>query len=155
MGRISVTESIKAPVSMVFGYVDDYRNTTKYMKDLAKWEPVGSKNHGTGSRFALALKAGPLNIEGEVEIDTWVENQAIGWKTKKGFRQDGSWSFRENGKGTDATFTVDYDLPGGIAGKMMARAVEPVLKGTLETSVKQLKTQTEKLAVAGRGSAPR
>lgn len=28
---------------------------------------------------------------------------------------------------------------------MLAKAVEPVLKGTLETSVKQLRAQTEKL----------
>ncbi len=145
MGRISVSESIKAPVSTVFGYVDDYRNTTKYMKDLSKWEPVGDKSHGKGSRFALSMKAGPLNIDGEVEIDTWVENQAIGWVTKKGFRQDGSWTFEKSGDGTQATFAVEFDFPGGIAGKMMARAVEPVLKSTLETSVKQLKAQTEKL----------
>jgi uncharacterized membrane protein len=145
MGRITVTESIKAPVSTVFAYVDDYRNTTKYMKDMTRWEPVGSKTHGMGSRFALSMKVGPLNIDGEVEIDQWVENQAIGWKTKKGFRQDGSWSFTEKGGGTEAAFSVDFDLPGGIAGKMMAKAVEPAIKSTLEGSVKQLKAQTEKL----------
>ncbi len=149
MGRISVTETIQAPVSTVFGYVDDYRNTTRYMKDLTRWDPVGSRTHGKGSRFSLAMKAGPLNIDGEVEIDTWEENRAIGWKTKKGFRQDGSWSFTERGDATEATFTVEYDLPGGIAGKMMAKAVEPVLKGTLETSVKQLKAQTESAAKSG------
>jgi uncharacterized membrane protein len=146
MGRITVTESIKAPVSTVFAYVDDYRNTTKYMKDMTRWEPVGSKTHGMGSRFALSMKVGPLNIDGEVEIDQWVENQAIGWKTKKGFRQDGSWSFQEKGGSTEAAFSVDFDLPGGIAGKMMAKAVEPAIKSTLEGSVKQLKAQTEKLA---------
>jgi uncharacterized membrane protein len=149
MGRITVTETIKAPVGTVFGYVDDYRNTTTYMKDLTRWQPVGSKTHGKGSRFALSMKAGPLNIDGEVEIDTWEENRAIGWKTKKGFRQDGSWSFKEKRGSTEATFTVDYDLPGGIAGKVMARAVEPVLKGALEASVKQLKAQAEKLGKAG------
>jgi uncharacterized membrane protein len=146
MGRITVTESIKAPVSTVFAYVDDYKNTTRYMKDMTRWDPVGSKTHGEGSRFALSMKVGPLNIDGEVEIDQWVENQAIGWKTKKGFRQDGSWSFTEKGGGTEATFSVDFDLPGGIAGKMMAKAVEPAIKSTLEGSVKQLKAQTEKLA---------
>jgi uncharacterized membrane protein len=145
MGRITVTESIKAPVSTVFEYVDDYKNTTKYMKDMTKWEPVGSKTHGKGSRFTLSMQVGPLNIDGEVEIDQWVENQAIGWKTKKGFRQDGSWSFTEKGGGTEAAFSVDFDLPGGIAGKMMAKAVEPAIKSTLEGSVKQLKAQTEKL----------
>jgi uncharacterized membrane protein len=146
MGRITVTETINAPVGTVFDYVDDYRNTTRYMKDLTRWEPVGSKTQGKGSRFALSMNAGPVNIDGEVEIDTWEENRAIGWKTRKGFRQDGSWSFNERGGGTEATFTVDYDLPGGIAGKMMAKVtVEPVLKSILEASVKQLKAQTEKL----------
>jgi hypothetical protein len=44
---------------------------------------------------------------------------------------------------------VDFDLPGGIAGKMMAKAVEPAIKSTLEGSVKQLKAQTEKAVKAG------
>jgi uncharacterized membrane protein len=77
-----------------------------------------------------------------VEVDTWEENRAIGWKTRKGFRQDGSWVFREKDGGTEAAFTVEYDLPGGIAGKMMAKAVEPALRSTLQGSVKQLKEQT-------------
>ena len=38
MGRITIDETIKAPVATVFAYVDDYRNTTKYMKDLSKWQ---------------------------------------------------------------------------------------------------------------------
>lgn len=144
MGRITVTETINAPVAAVFAYVDDYRNTTKYMKDMTKWEPAGDKTHGLGSRFALSMKVGPLNIDGEVEIDTWEENRAIGWKTLKGFKQDGSWSFTAKGAGTEAAFSVDFDLPGGMAGKMMARAVEPAIKATLQGSVKQLKAQTEK-----------
>jgi uncharacterized membrane protein len=146
MGHISVTETIRAPVETVFAYVDDYRNTTRYMKDLVKWEPVGSKTHGKGSRFALAMKAGPLNIDGEVEITTWAANTAIGWTTRRGFKQDGSWSFRQRGDDTEATFAVDYDIPGGIAGRVMARAAEPILKGNLEASVRKLKDLTEKQA---------
>ena len=149
MGRITVTESINAPVSTVFAYVDDYRNTTKYMKDMTRWEPAGDTTHGKGSRFALSMKVGPLTIDGEVEVDAWEENRVIGWKTKKGFRQDGSWQFTEKGGGTEAAFTVDYDLPGGMAGKMMAKVIEPALKATLQGSVKQLKSQTEPVAKGG------
>jgi uncharacterized membrane protein len=146
MGHITVTETIRAPVDTVFAYVDDYGNTTKYMKDLVKWEPVGSKTHGKGSRFALAMKAGPLNIEGEVEITTWTDRKAIGWTTRRGFKQDGAWTFRPQGDSTEATFEVEYDLPGGMAGRVMARAVEPILKGNLDASVRKLKELTEKLA---------
>jgi uncharacterized membrane protein len=144
MGSITVSETIDAPVSQVFAYVDDYRNTTKYMKDMTKWEPAGEQTHGKGSRFVISMKVGPLNIDGEVEVDAWEENRAIGWKTLKGFRQDGSWSFREKGAGTEAALTVEFDLPGGVAGKMMAKTIEPLLKGTLQGSVRQLKAQTEK-----------
>ena len=144
MATITVTETIDAPVSAVFAYVDDYRNTIQYMKDMTKWEPAGEQNHGLGSRFVLSMKVGPLNIDGEVEIDAWEENRTIGWKTLKGLRQDGSWAFREKGGGTEATFTVEIDLPGGIAGKMMAKTIEPLLKGALQGSVRQLKAQTEK-----------
>jgi uncharacterized membrane protein len=146
MASITVKETIDAPVAKVFAYVDDYRNTTKYMKDMNKWEPAGDKTHGKGSRFALEMKVGPLTIDGEVEVDTWEENRKIAWKTKKGFRQDGSWSFSEKNGGTEAAFTVEYDLPGGIAGKMMGKAIEPALKSTLQGSVKQLKAQTENKA---------
>ena len=144
MATITVSETIDAPVSAVFAYVDDYRNTIKYMKDMTKWEPAGDQTHGKGSRFVISMKVGPLNIDGEVEIDAWEENRTIGWKTLKGFRQDGSWSFGEKGGGTEAALTVEFDLPGGIAGKMMAKTIEPILKGTLQGSVKQLKAQTEK-----------
>ena len=146
MGHITVTQTIRAPVDKVFAYVDDYRNTTNYMKDLVRWEPAGSTTHGKGSRFALAMKAGPLTVEGEVEITTWTDRKAIGWTTRKGFKQDGAWTFRSRGDSTEATFEVDYDFPGGIAGKVMARAAEPILKANLEASVRQLKELTEKLA---------
>jgi uncharacterized membrane protein len=149
VGHISVTETIRAPIDTVFAYVDDYRNTTRYMKDLVKWEPAGSTTHGKGSRFALAMKAGPLSIEGEVEITTWTDRKAIGWTTRKGFRQDGAWSFRQRGDSTEATFEVEYELPGGFAGRVMAKAAEPILKGNLEASVRQLKAQTEGLAKKG------
>ena len=49
MGHITITEEIVAPVEAVFADVDDHRNTTKYMKDLTKWAPVGSKTHGKGA----------------------------------------------------------------------------------------------------------
>jgi uncharacterized protein YndB with AHSA1/START domain len=48
MGRITIDMTINAPVATVFAYVDDYRNTTKYMKDLVKWQPTGKVTHGRG-----------------------------------------------------------------------------------------------------------
>jgi uncharacterized membrane protein len=146
MGHITTTEEIAAPVEAVFAFVDDHRNTTKYMKDLTKWAPVGSKTHGKGAQFQVAMKAGPMTLSSVVDITTWTENRAIGWKSIEGFKQTGTWSFRSAGTGTEATFDMEYELPGGIAGRMLSKAAEPIVRGNIEQSVRTLRAQVEKAA---------
>ena len=151
MAKITVTRSIKAPVEAVFGYVDDHRNTVKYMQGLTKWEPAGSTTHGKGATFDVAMKAGPLTMGGVMEVTEWKENKTIAWVSRKGIKQEGRWMFATKSGGTEATLEADVEFPGGIAGRVAARAAEPVFRGNLERSVEALKSQTEKLAAkAGR-----
>jgi uncharacterized membrane protein len=145
MGHINVTRSIEAPPESVFAYVDDYRNTTKYMKDLTKWQPVGEQTHGKGSHFEVAMKAGPKVLDSSVLITQWTENKVIAWVSQSGFKQTGKWSFKPKGSGTEATFDMEYEFGGGIAGKVLAKAAEPFVKMNIESSVDELKRQTEKL----------
>lgn len=146
MGRIVISETITAPAEAVFAYVDDYRNTTKYMKDLVKWQPTTDVTHGKGSKFAVGMKAGPTTLNSVVDINMWTENRIIGWKSLEGFKQTGKWSFKPKGEGTDVTFDMEYEFGGGIAGRMLSRAAEPFVRANLEASVRNLKTQTEKRA---------
>jgi len=146
MGHITVTRSIEAPVDAVFAYVDDYTNTTKYMKDLTKWQPVGSQTHGKGSHFDVAMKAGPKVLDSSVLITQWTENKVIAWDSQSGFQQTGKWAFKAKGSGCEATFDMEYEFGGGIAGKILAKAAEPFVKMNIESSVDELKRQTEKLA---------
>ena len=146
MGRISISETIDAPVDSVFAYVDDYRNTTKYMKDLVRWKPTTDVVHGKGAKFDSAMKAGPSTLNSTVDITTWTENRTIGWKSIAGFKQTGKWSFKAKGDDqTEATFDMEYEFGGGIAGRMLGRAAEPIVRANLQTSVRNLKSQTEKL----------
>ena len=144
MGHITISEEIAAPVKAVFDYVDEHSNTTKYMKDLTKWAPVGPVSHGKGAKFAVAMKAGPMTLSSVVDITTWTENTAIGWKSIEGFKQTGKWTFKPSGDGTRATFDMEYELPGGIAGRMISRAAEPIVRGNIEQSVRNLRSQVEK-----------
>lgn len=146
MGHITISETISVPVEAVFGYVDDYRNTTKYMKGLSKWAPVGSTVHGKGAQFEVAMKAGPMTLSSVVDITTWTENRTIAWKSTDGFKQTGKWSFKSKGTGAEATFDMEYELPGGIAGRMVSRAAEPMVRSNLEQSVRALKQHLEKSA---------
>ena len=146
MGHITCSEGIAAPIETVFAYVDDHRNTTKYMKDLTKWAPVGSKTHGKGAKFQVAMKAGLTTLSSVVDITTWTENRSIGWTSLEGFKQKGRWSFTKDGDGTEATFNMEYELPGGIAGRMVSRVAEPIVRGNIEQSVRTLRSQVERSA---------
>src|SRR5947209_11999985 len=107
MGRITINETIEAPVETVFAYVDDHRNTTKYMQGLTKWKPTTAVTHGKGAQFEVAMKAGPTTLGSVVDITTWTENRAIGWKSIEGFKQTGKWGFRpKGGDATEVTFEM-------------------------------------------------
>jgi hypothetical protein len=114
------------------------------MKDLTKWAPAGSVTHGKGASFQVAMKAGPLTLGSVVDITTWAENSAIGWSSTDGFKQRGQWSFKADGESTKATFDLDYELPGGIAGRLLSRASDPIVRGNIDQSVRNLKTQVER-----------
>jgi uncharacterized membrane protein len=148
MGRITIDMTINAPVSTVFAYVDDYRNTTKYMKDLVKWQPTGKVTHGKGAQFDVGMKAGPTTLNSVVDITTWTENKTIAWHSHEGFKQIGKWAFAPKGNATSVTFDMEYEFGGGIAGKLLGRAAEPIVRGNLQRSVETLKLHTEKLNAA-------
>jgi uncharacterized membrane protein len=145
MGRITIDETIKAPVAAVFAYVDDYRNTTKYMKDLSKWQPTGKVTHGKGAQFAVGMRAGPSTLTSVVDITEWAADRVIAWVSREGFKQSGKWAFKPRGESTEVTFDMEYEFGGGIAGKMLGRAAEPFVRANLEKSVATLKQQTESL----------
>jgi uncharacterized membrane protein len=146
MGRITIDMTINAPVTTVFAYVDDYRNTTKYMKDLVKWQPTGKVTHGKGAKFGVGMKAGPTTLTSVVDITTWSENKAIGWHSNEGFKQVGMWVFKPKGDATQVTFDMEYEFGGGIAGKLLGRAAEPIVRSNLQRSVETLRRNTEKLS---------
>ena len=58
------------------------------------------------------------------------------------------WAFKPKGDKTQVTFDMEYEFGGGIAGKLLGRAAEPIVRGNLQRSVETLKLHTEKLGAA-------
>jgi uncharacterized membrane protein len=100
------------------------------------------------------MKAGPTTLTSVVDITTWSENKAIGWHSNEGFRQIGMWAFRTKGEKTQVTFEMEYEFGGGIAGKLLGRAAEPIVRGNLQRSVETLKLNTENLGALKTGAKP-
>ena len=146
MGHITVTKEIAAPVEAVFAYVDDHKNTTKYMQGLTRWKPTTDKVHGKDAEFEVVMKAGPMDLGSVVHITDWKENATIAWKSISGFKQTGKWAFKKKGESAcEATLDMEYDLGGGIAGRMVGKVAEPAVRHNLTKSVEALKETTEKL----------
>jgi uncharacterized membrane protein len=147
MGQVTTTTTIEADVSAVFDYVSDYRTATKYSKDLKKWEPVTEVTDDIGAQFDVALQLGPKAFESRVEVDSRTDPEAFGWSSISGFQHSGRYRFAPAGGGrTEVTFVFDYTLPGGLAGRLLARTTEPLLKASLAGNLKALKQQVEEQA---------
>jgi len=114
--------------------------------DMNKGLSAPPTSRPTGAlQFDVGMKAGPTTLTSIVDITTWTENSTIGWHSRDGFNQIGKWAFTPNGDATRVTFDMEYEFGGGIAGKLLGRAAEPIVRGNLQRSVETLKQHTERL----------
>lgn len=150
MPRISVSAHVDATPQEAYDYVEEHTNTVKYVHGLTSWTPVGDQVHGVGSTFRAAMKVGPSTLEGTLRIIEATAPERLAWAPTDGFQQSGAWTFTPAaGGGTDATFEVDVTLPGGVAGRVVGKTLEPAIRGNVTQSVRNLKEQVEALHPAG------
>ena len=149
MGSVTTSTTIDADIQVVFDYVTDYRTAVGYSRDLKKWDPVTEVTDDIGAQFDASLQLGPKAFESRVEVDSRSEPDAFGWSSISGFHHSGRYTFAPAGEGrTEVTFVFDYTLPGGMAGRLLARTTEPLLKASLANNLKTLKKQVEERARA-------
>lgn len=147
MGQVTTRITIAADIESVFDYVSDYRTATRYSKDLKKWEPVTEVTDDIGAQFDVSLQLGPKAFDSRVEVDSRSDPEAFGWSSISGFTHSGHYTFRAVDDGTtEVVFAFDYTLPGGMAGRMLARTTEPLLKASLASNLRTLKQQIEEPA---------
>jgi uncharacterized membrane protein len=150
MGQVKTSTTIEADISTVFDYVSDYRTAVKYSRDLKKWEPVTDVTDDIGAQFDASLQLGPKAFASRVEINFRQEPEQFGWTSISGFDHSGRYTFTAGGEGrTEVEFVFDYTLPGGMAGRLLARTTEPLLKASLASNLKTLKQQVEEQARTG------
>jgi uncharacterized membrane protein len=129
---------IDAPLEVVFAFVDDHRNTTRFLKGLDRWDPLDpEKVQGLGIRFRGEIKVGPVHLGGVLEVIEHVPLERVAYRSIEGPRLDGVWSFRRDRDRTVVELRNSFDLPGGIAGRMVGKVIaaqgQKDLQGSLET----------------------
>lgn len=136
--------SCDAPVEVAFAYIDDYRNTTRWMFGLSKFVPVGGQNQGLGAEFDGTFAVKPIKLSSRVRITEWVQDKLIALESVKGFRNTSRWEFAPDGPERTAVSVVfSYDLPGGLAGRALGKAMEPVVALSVRHTDESLRKQIE------------
>jgi len=147
----------------VFAFVDDYKNSTRYIVGMTEYKPTGKQTSGTGSKFKFVKKTTGLpDIKSEIEITDWVKDQKITFKSFAGFENGGTYTFGGKGDKTLVTLSNTYDLGsliggnrgglfGGLAkaaGGIASKAAEGQVRKDLTTSLEKLRSLVEKEVAA-------
>src|SRR5579859_1765413 len=150
---------IDRPVGDVFGFVDDYRNSTRYIVGMTEYKPTTKQTSGKGSKFRFVKKTTGLpDIKSEIEITDWLKDKKITFKSFAGFENGGTYSFTARGEGTVVRLSNTYDLSsliggnrgglfGGLAkaaGGIASKAAEGQVRKDLTTSLERLRDLVEK-----------
>src|ERR1700736_6193483 len=89
---------IDGPLSEVFAFVDDYKNSTNYIVGMTVYKPLTKQVSGKGSRFHFVKKTTGLpDIKSDIEITDWTKDKKISFKSFEGFDNGGTYTFSTRG----------------------------------------------------------
>jgi len=135
---------VEAPADKVFDFVDDWRNATRYLHRLVKWEPVDKDaKMDVGTVFRVGIQAGPTRLDGKLEVTDYVRPEKISIRSTDGPRVVGGWTFTSDGGATYVQLRASFDLPGGIAGRLVGAFVGRNGQKDLDASLRDLKRLVE------------
>lgn len=140
------TESIvAAPRQFVFDYMGDFRNAADWLFGITKLEAIGEITSGLGTVYDGSMKFGPKTLHSVVKVARWEPPAVFEHEHVSGFCVDSTWRVNavESAK-SQVVVDIDYELPGGFAGRALGRVVGPFLALAVERSRDTLRNRLEK-----------
>lgn len=144
MPEIRAQTHIDATPEQVFDFIDEWRNAMRYMKRMTRWEladPDGGT--GVGAIFNVDVQAGPTKLGGRFQVTGHDRPHRIAFRSMEDVRVEGHWDIRPEGDGTRLALNASYDLPGGIAGRLVGSFLKGNAQKDLDASVRELKRLVE------------
>ncbi len=135
---------IDAPAEAVFDFIDRWENAMRYLHRVDKWVLVDPESGtGVGAVFKIGVQAGPTHLDGRLQVTEHDRPRRIAFKSLDGPRVVGSWTLTPSGAGTDVVLMSNYDLPGGIIGRVVGAFVSRNAQNDLDASLRDLKRIVE------------
>ncbi|MDF0530000.1 SRPBCC family protein [Tsukamurella sp. 8F] len=126
MPTVSHTAVARTSVHDAFEYVSDYRTVPNWFFGITRFVPKGELDHGLGAVYDSAVKVGPKTLDSVVKVTEFEQDELVTLTSIEGFSTNSRWEFAPTDDGqTRLSVDFTYDLPGGIAGKMLGKLLEP------------------------------
>jgi uncharacterized membrane protein len=115
------------------------------MSGVTRWEVVSDEPTGLGARYRMLLRVGSAEVGGLIEVVEWEEPCDLAWTSITGVDQRGRWRLRPAPGGrTRVEIRLAYGVAGsGLGGWVAERVAAPVVRGHLQTTVRQLARMVE------------
>ncbi|WP_067571531.1 SRPBCC family protein [Nocardia acidivorans] len=142
MTEVKIVADCAASAESAFAYVNDYRHLPKFINEITDFEPLTAQTEGVDATFDGTIGLGPVKLHSTIKIVRHEPGYAIGVRSIKGFEIESTFLFHDKGEESctiDAI--VDYRVPGGIAGKLLGKTIEPFVKLAVKSSTHNLVTQ--------------
>ncbi|SHH19422.1 SRPBCC family protein [Geodermatophilus nigrescens] len=132
---------VAAPAADVMAVIADFPAYPQWVKAARTVEVQETGPDGRARRVRFVIDATVLTDEYVLDY-TWDGDRQVSWtlvQSKLMKRQDGSYTLRETGGGTEVTYRLTVDMAVPMIG-MLKRRAEKVI---LDTALKELKKRVE------------
>lgn len=149
--RMEKVVTINRPAQQVYEFWRDFENLPRFMKHLVSVQVTGDNT----SHWKAQGPAG-VTIEWDAETVEERPGEQISWRSvgEADVPNRGTVQFKEApaGRGTEVRVSIEYQPPGGAAGKAAAKLVNSISAQQLEEDLKRLKQlmETGEIATAER-----
>lgn len=131
MQPIATIRCIRAPIDRVFQTVADVRNFTTAVPHIKKIEFLSEQQTGVGTRFRETRMMGNKEVQTELEVTEYVENEHVRLVSDSGGT---IWDtvFRVTEVDGEVELSMHMDIR---PHKLLARLFIPLIRGTVVTGV--------------------
>ena len=144
MGLVRISAVAQTPIDAAFEFVDDYRNVPRWMFGVTKFDPIGEQLSGLGAEFDAVIQLGPKAIRTKIRVTEWERDAVITLSSYEGLSNSSDLRFRAiDAEHTELTVIFGYEFPGGLAGKALAKVVEPAIHIAVRQTEQNLRKAVE------------
>lgn len=147
MPHIHHEGEIALPVTFVWDYLSDLSHSIpEWLFGVSEFIPQSEQTRGVGARFTGTFQVKPVTLHSTGEVVTWEELKRITIRSIAGFQQETSLELREVPGGCIITANVAYELPGGVGGRALGKALVPIFAACVRHSDAKLRERLRTLS---------